>query len=315
MLSFVMRRIATGIALVLIVTAITFVMVFASGSNIASNILGENATADQIADKQTELGLDRALPIQYFDWLTAALRGDLGSSYFTGEQVWGALATRVPVTVSLVVFAMLLIVIVSVAAGVLAARRGGKIDGAVQMVSVVGFALPSYWIALVLVLLIAIPMPKVFPPTGYVPLGESVWGWLGTATLPALALAIGGIGAVAQQIRGSMLDVLRLDYIRTLRSRGIAPRSIFYRHALRNAAGPALTVLSLQLIGMLGGVIIIERVFALPGIGVLASSAALRGDIPVVMGTVAFTVLVVVFVNLMVDILQGVLNPKVRIDV
>jgi len=315
MLSFVARRIATGVALVLIVTAITFAMVFASGSNIAANILGENATADQIAAKQSELGLDRALPIQYFDWLTSALGGDLGSSYFTGEQVWGALATRVPVTVSLVVFAMLLIVIVSVAAGVLAARRGGKVDSAVQMVSVVGFALPSYWIALVLVLLIAIPMPRVFPPTGYVPLSESVWGWLGTATLPALALAIGGIGAVSQQIRGSMLDVLRLDYIRTLRSRGISPRSIFYRHALRNAAGPALTVLSLQLIGMLGGVIIIERVFALPGIGVLASSAALRGDIPVVMGTVAFTVLVVVFVNLLVDILQGVLNPKVRIDV
>ncbi|QSE89813.1 ABC transporter permease [Rhodococcus pseudokoreensis] len=315
MLMFIARRLATGAALILIVTAITFAMVFANGTNIAVNILGETATPEDIAATTTQLGLDRPVFVQYFDWLGSALTGDLGTSYFTEESVWSALAVRVPVTVSLVLFAMVLILAASIVAGVVAARRGGAIDSAVQSLSVIGFALPSYWIALVLVLVVAIPLPAVFPPTGFVSIGDSVVGWLGTATLPALALAIGGIGAVAQQIRGSMVDVLRLDYIRTLRSRGISDRSIFYRHALRNAAGPALTVLSLQFIGMLGGVIIIERVFALPGIGILASTSALRGDVPVVMGTVAFTVVVVVVVNLLVDILQGVLNPKVRIDV
>jgi peptide/nickel transport system permease protein len=313
-LTFVLRRLAIGIALVLVVTALSFTLLFANGTSIAVNVLGDTATPEQIAATTAKLGLDRPVLVQYLDWLFHALRGDLGRSYFTGETVAQALSVRTPVTVSLVVLATLLIIVVSVYAGVLAARRGGVVDQAVQVVSVAGFALPSYWIALVLVVGIAIPFPWVFPPTGFVPIQASFAGWLGTATLPAIALALGGIGGVAQQIRGSMLDVLRLDYIRTLRSRGISERSIFYRHALRNASGPALTVLSLHFIHMLGGVIIIERVFALPGIGTLASTASLRGDVPVVMGTVAFTVVVVVVVNLAVDILQGVLNPKVRVD-
>lgn len=315
MIGFALRRLATGVALVLVVTALSFVLLFANGTDIAANVLGETATPEQIAATSAELGLDRPVPVQYLDWLGHAVTGDLGVSYFTGETVAGALALRIPITLSLVLLAMVLIVAVAVYLGVLAARRGGTVDQTVQVVSVAGFALPSYWIALVLVVAIAIPFPWIFPPTGFVPIQDSFAGWLGTATLPAVALAIGGVGVVAQQIRGSMVDVLRLDYIRTLRSRGIADRSVFYKHALRNASGPALTVLSLQFINLLGGVIIIERVFALPGIGSLASSASLRGDIPVVMGTVAFTVVVVVLVNLAVDILQGVVNPKVRVDV
>jgi peptide/nickel transport system permease protein len=216
------------------------------------------------------------------------------------------------VTLSLVAVSIVLTAVVGVVLGVASARRGGWVDRVTQVISVVGFALPSYWLALVLVLTIALPMPWLFPATGYVPPTVSVSAWLLSIALPCIALTIGGVATIAQQVRGSMIDTMRLDFVRTLRSRGIAERNIVYRHALRSSAGPALTVLSLQFIGMLGGAIIIERVFALPGIGSLAATASLRGDIPVVMGVVTFSVLVVVVVNLLVDITQGILNPKVR---
>jgi len=313
MLTFIIRRLLAGVVLIFVVTAITFALIYAGGTDIAFNILGESATPEAAAALSAELGLDRPVPVQYWDWLTSALAGDLGTSFFGPEEVASALAIRIPVTLSLVVVSIVLTAIIGVVLGVASARRGGVVDKSTQVVSIVGFALPSYWIALVLVLLVALPFPGIFPATGYVPATVSVSGWLLSITLPCIALTIGGIAAISQQVRGSMIDSLRLDYVRTLRSRGMAENAIVYRHALRNSAGPALTVLSLQFIGMLGGAIIIERVFALPGIGSLAATASLRGDIPVVMGVVGFSVIVVVIVNLIADILQGVLNPKVRI--
>ena len=315
MLLFIVRRVLTGVALIVVVTALTFLLIYAGGANVAANLLGETATSEEIAAKAAQLGLDRPPALQYGEWLGQAVTGDLGTSYFTGQSVFDAVTQRMPVTLSLVIVSLVLIVVFGVVIGVVQARLGGPVDATLQVGSVVGFALPSYLIGLGLVVFVALPLPGVFPATGYTPIGTPFSGWIAGVTLPAIALAVGGVAAISTQIRGAILDVLRTDYIRTLRSRGISARAGFFQNALRNAAGPALTVLSLQTIGMLGGAVIIERIFALPGVGVLAINASLVGDVPVVMAVVGFLVVVVVVVNLIVDLLQGWLNPKARIDV
>jgi peptide/nickel transport system permease protein len=177
---------------------------------------------------------------------------------------------------------------------------------------VVGFAVPNFLVALLLALFVAVKW-GLLPATGYTKFSESPGDWLKSITLPALALAVGATAATAQQVRGSMIDVLRMDYIRTLRSRGLSERSLLYKHALRNAAPPALTVLSLQFIGLVGGALVVEKVFGLNGIGSQVTLAAGQGDLPVVMGVVLVMVLIVVIVNLVMDVLYGWLNPKVRV--
>jgi peptide/nickel transport system permease protein len=314
MAAFIIRRIVAGIVLVFVVSAITFILIHLSGADIARQILGGEASKQTVAAKAAELGLDRPVLEQFWSWITAAFHGDFGKSYFTGQSVVEALALRIPVTVSIVVLCMLLTVIFSVVVGVAAAIHGGAWDRILQVLSVLGYALPSYWIALVLVVTVALPFPGIFPATGYTPPSESAIRWLASITLPAIALAIGGVAATAQQIRGSMLDVLSQDYVRTLRSRGIGERAIIFRHALRNAASPALTVFGLHTVTLLGGSIILEQIFALPGIGQLAVQTSQQDDVPVVMGIVVFMVVVVVVLNLLIDLADGALNPKARLS-
>lgn len=312
MISFILRRALSAVALTFVISTITYALMYGSAGNVARNILGENATAADVAAKTAELGLDRPLPVQYLDWLGSALTGDFGRSWFTSETVTSALANRFPVTMSMVVSAIVVTALVSAVLGVAAAVRRGALDRVIQVVSVVGFALPNFWVALVLVLTFAVAV-RWLPATGYVPIAESVAGWAAALVLPVTALVLGGVAAAAQQVRGSVIDVLRQDYVRTLRARGLPARTVLVKHALRNAAPPALTVLSLQFIGLLGGAVVIERVFAIPGLGTLTVNSALLGDIPMLMGIVVVMVLLVVAVNLVIDIANGWVNPKVRV--
>lgn len=311
MLKFLLRSVLSGLILAIVVTAVTFSLIFTSGEKVARTLLGQQASQGQIDQKIAELGLDRPVPVQYLDWLLHALTGDLGRSYLSGEPVTAMLATRVPVTLSIVVFAVLLTAILSVLVGVTAAVRGGWTDRALQVLGVFGAAIPNFIVAVGLVFLLAIQFP-VFPATGYVPPGDDVVAWASSLALPVMAILVGSVANAAQQFRGAMIDALNQDHIRTLRARGISERSLVFRFALRNAAGPGLTILSLQTIGLFGGVVVIERIFGLPGIGMLASDAALRSNVPAVLGTVLFTVIVVVLVNITVAVLAGWLNPKVR---
>jgi peptide/nickel transport system permease protein len=313
MLYLLIRRIGAAVVLVLVVTALSFWLIHANSQNIAHNIVGPEASVVEIQAREAQLGLDRSVVVQYLDWLRHAVVGDLGVSYFTYQPVVAALGSSVPVTLSVIIFATVLTAVLSVVLGVASARHGALLDRFVQFVSVTALSVPHYVRALILVLAIAIPFPRLFPATGYVDPSESASGWITSITLPAVALTIGGVAAVAQQIRGSVIDVMNLDYIRTLRSRGLNERVLVYRHALRNAAGPALIVLSLQFVGLLGGALIVEQIFALPGIGQLAINASLRGDMPVVMGVITFAALLVVVVNLVVDLLAGFLHPKARV--
>ncbi|WOF24285.1 ABC transporter permease [Microbacterium betulae] len=310
---FIARRLLSGAVMLVVISVVAFTLLYLGGGDIARRILGQSATAETVAAKTAELGLDRPLVVQFGDWFANALTGDLGRSWFSSQFVAVSMETRLPVTLSLVIGSTVIAAILSVLLGVLAARRGGWIDGLVQFLAVVGFAVPGFLIALGLVLLFAINLGW-FRATGYTPIGSSFTGWLASIALPVVALATGAIATIAQQIRGSVLDALDRDYVRTLRSRGLSSNRVVYRHVLRNAAGPALAVLAVQFIGMLGGAVIVEQVFALPGIGQLAVQATTQGDIPVVMGIVIVTAIIVVIVNLAIDLAQAALNPKVRLS-
>ncbi|MBP2327862.1 peptide/nickel transport system permease protein [Kibdelosporangium banguiense] len=313
MLNFVIRRLAAGVVLLFVISTLAFFLLYLGSGDIARRILGQSATQEGVAQKAASLGLDRPILVQYGEWLGNAVTGHFGSSWFTGQEVSAAVTSRLSVTLTLVLGATLLSAAVAVALGVLAATRRGWLDRVVQVLSIVGFAIPGFLVALGLVLLLAINL-QWFSPTGYVAFTTSPVGWFATATLPILALCLAGIASVTQQVRGAVIDNLARDYVRTLRSRGLPGSRVLFKHVLRNAGGPALAVLAVQFVGMFGGAVIIEQVFAIPGIGQIAVTATGQGDIPLVMGVVVVTATLVVVVNLLIDILQASLNPKVRLS-
>ncbi|GAA1924740.1 ABC transporter permease [Microbacterium aoyamense] len=313
MLAFIIRRLVAGAILVVAISILTFGLLYLNSDNIARRILGQNATPEIVAQKTEELGLNRPLYAQYLDWLTSALTGDLGRSWFNGQLVATSLSGRLAVTLSLVIGTTIISAILAVVLGVLAARRGGAVDTTIQVVSMIGFAIPGFLIALYLVLIFAINLGW-FKATGYIPITESFTGWLSSVTLPIAALSLGAIAAVTQQIRGSVLDAMSRDYVRTLRARGLSTSSVVYKHVLRNAGGPALAILALQFVGLMGGAVVVEQVFALPGMGQLTVASTAQGDIPVVMGLVMAFAIIVIIVNLLIDLAQAALNPKVRLS-
>lgn len=313
MLSFIARRLLSGVLLLAVITVVAFSLLYLNSANIARRILGQNATEEVVARKTQELGLDRPLFVQFGDWLSSAITGDLGRSWFNGQLVSVSLGGRLSVTLSIVIGTTIITAIVSVLLGVLAARRGGWVDALVQFLTVLGFAIPGFLIALYLVLIFSVNL-HWFKATGYTPITDSFGGWVSSVTLPIIALAVGATASVTQQVRGAVLDAQSRDYVRTLRSRGLSERSVMYKHILRNAGGPALAVLALQFVGMLGGAVIVEQIFALPGIGQLSVTATSAGDIPVVMGLVVAFAVIVIIVNLAIDLAQAALNPKVRLS-
>jgi peptide/nickel transport system permease protein len=313
MLRFILLRLLAGVILLFVVSSVAFLLLYLGAGDIARQILGVQATEEQVAQLTAELGLDQPLLPRYFDWLTAAVTGDFGTSWFTSQPVVAAISSRLAVTLSLVIGTVILTALVGTALGVWAARKRGAADRTVQIVSVLGFAIPGFLIAIFLVNVFALNLGW-FKPTGYIPIGTSFTGWLSTVTLPIIALAIGSIAAVSAQIRGSVIDTMRQDWVRTLRSRGLGENRVLYKHVLRNAGGPALAVLAVQFVGLLGGAIIVEQIFAIPGLGPIATTSTAQGDVPLVMGLVVVTAAIVVIVNIVIEILHGFLNPKARIS-
>lgn len=313
MLTFLAKRLAAGVILLASIATITFFLVFSGTERVVVNILGQSATDADIAALTHKLGIDRPLLTQYADWLSHSLRGDLGNAWTMDGSVTDILGRTLPVTLSIVAFAIAVMAVLAALLGIAAATRGGWIDRLIQVLSVVGFSMPNFWLGLLLIIFFALTL-KVLPATGFVSPASSMSGWLASITLPASALILSGVASAAQQVRGAVLDALRQDYVRTLWARGISPRSIFIRHALRNAVPAALTVLSVQFIALLSGSAVIERIFAIPGLGALTVQSAVVGDIPVLMGIVTSMVAVVVLVNLFIDLLNALANPKVRLS-
>lgn len=313
MISYLFRRMAYGLVLLFLVPAITFFLTYGADLPVARNILGPSASPEQVAQLEAQLGLDEPIVPHFLSWLSGVFQGDLGTSYFTNEPITDALLARLPVTLSVVVLASVITVLLSVLLGVTAAKRGGVVDSFLQTFSTFVFVFPGIVLAIALVYVFAVAL-NWFPAVGYVPLAESPADWGRSIILPAIVLAIPGVASLGSQVRGALVDQLDRDYVRTLRTRGVPERSILLKHALRNAAAPALTVFSLEFIAMFGGALFIEKIFALPGFGTYGFTSALQGDLPAMLGVSIFAVGLVVVVNLIVDLLNGWLNPKARVQ-
>ncbi|SBU95876.1 peptide/nickel transport system permease protein [Streptomyces sp. Ncost-T6T-1] len=312
MLNFIARRIAAGALLLLVISLLSYLLLSIPDQDVGRQLLGQGADQAAVDAKNASLGLDRAVLVQYADWLAHAVRGDLGTSWFTSEDVATTVSARLPVTASLMVGVTLVATVVSFLLGVWAGVRRGAVDRFVQVLGVVGYALPGFLVTLVIVLVFAVNL-NWFPAIGYTPFAASPSGWLSTITLPVLSLSVASVAGVSQQVRGAVIDVLRQDYVRTLRARGLPMSRIVFRHVLRNASAPALSVLGMQFVGLLGGAVLVEQIFGLPGIGSMTVTYTTRGDIPVIMALVMLTVVGVVLINLLVDVMIGWLNPKARV--
>lgn len=313
MLIFILRRLGAGALLLFVISTFTFFLLNLTGADPARQILGPTATVEQVEQKRVELGLTEPVIAQYWDWLTSAIRGDLGASWYGNQPVTQIVALTLPPTLSMVIGSILLASVLGAAVGVAAALRRGALDRGLQVSSTFVQAIPGFLVAIVLAYVFAVQL-RLLPATGYVGMFVSPSLWFASIILPIVALALGAVASIAMQIRGSMIDVLRQDFVRTLRSRGIPESRVLLQHALRNAAGPTLTTVSLMFIVSISGSVIVEKVFNLPGIGTQASISASQGDLPVVMGVVVITVVLVVIVNLLVDLAQGWVNPKVRVS-
>jgi peptide/nickel transport system permease protein len=308
----VVRRCVMAVPLLFVVSALTFILVSLTPGNAAQQILGAQATRAEYAAFNRALGLNLPLYEQYWNWLRHALTGNLGESIFTHQPVSEAIGQRLPVTLSLLVSGLVVSAVIGIGLGTFSALRGGAVGRIVDAIALLGFTLPAFWVGAELIVIFAV-WRNWFPATGYVAISDSPVGWLHSLVLPVVALSLYGIAATAKQTREGMLDVLASEHIRMAWANGIAPRSIVFRHALRNASMRVVTVLGLQAVGLLGGTVLVENVFALPGLGSLMVTAATQHDLPVVAGMVVYFTLIVVAINLVVDLAYVWLNPRVRI--
>ena len=312
MLRFTLRRLLNGIIMLFTVSFLAFILLHLGAGNVARNILGNQASVADVNAKNHEWGLDKPVLVQFWDWFQGAIHLDFGQPWASPLPVSEDLATRLPITLTLVMLTTLVSALISVLLGVLAAVRGGWVDRFVQFIGLAGFAIPGFLVAFGLVSLFAVQL-HIFNALGYVNFTENPSEWAKSVTLPVAALSLSAIAAIAQQVRGSVSDALGLDYVRTLRARGLSFSRVVYKHVLRNAGGPALSILGVNFVGMLGGAVIVEQIFNIPGLGPYAVAATGKSDVPAVMGLVVLTAIIVIVVNLVIDLLTAALNPKVRL--
>nr|WP_323783043.1 ABC transporter permease [Amylibacter sp.] len=312
MLKLIGQRVLAMVPLLLIVSILTFSFTALLPSDPADLIIGDRGSEQQYAEVRERLGLNQPFVTRYFDWLGKAVQGDLGTSFFNSVRVTDAVLLRMPATLSLTFASVLISVIVGLGAGVAAALRPRSlIDRLATLGATIGQAIPNFWLGLILASLFAVSL-RWFPATGYVQLSDSPSEWLRSITLPSLALGLSTSAAIARQVRSAMVGVLQKDYIRAARAQGLSARRVVFKHALKNALVPVVTVLSFQITVLLGGALIVEQVFAINGIGSLAIAAVRQQDIPMIQGIVLVLVLVVMLVQLVTDILYGLINPKAR---
>ena len=308
------RWLLSSVALLFAVTALTFVLASLAPGSAVRAVLGTetSVTPQQYAQMERQLGLNQPLPVQYWHWLSNLLHGSLGNDLFSGQPITAALGTRIGASLSLIIATVVLSGIVGVAFGTVSAVRGGVTGRILDTLAISGFALPSFWLALILIEVLAVEV-RLFPTTGYVALSSDPGQWLRSIVLPVLTLSAGTTAAIARQTRDSMLQVFGRDFITALRSRGLPLRVIIWKHALRNAAIPVVTTLGVVFIGLLGGTVLVEQVFAIPGLGEAAVTATTTHDLPMIEGIAFYFAVLVVIVNLLVDISYAALNPKVRV--
>jgi peptide/nickel transport system permease protein len=307
-----LRRILVAIPLLVVVSLAMFVMIRFVPGDPATTLAGNRATPAGIAQVRVKMGLDKPIHEQYVHWLVDALHGDLGTSLFNNQKVLTSIKDRLPPTVSLTVLAAILALVTGLAAGIISSQRPGSIvDRGVTLLTSVGLAVPTFWLGLLLIVLFTYRLHWL-PPTGYSRFGDGISDWAKSVAMPAIALGIPSASVVARQTRSALVDVMDRDYVRAARARGASRFGVLVHHALKNAAAPIITVFGIEVIGMVGGSVIVEAVFNVPGIGNLAITAVQRRDFPKIQGLVVITGVFIVFANLVVDLLYGWVNPRGR---
>ncbi len=311
---YILRRILLAVPTLLLASLAVFLLLRLIPGDPAATVAGSDATAEQVQAVRRSLGLDRPLPVQYADWLGRVVRGDFGRSLIGRYDVWAQIQRAYPATIQLTLAAMLLAVCIAFPLGLLAALHPRSwLDRAVSAFNALAIGIPNFWLGILLILLFALQFP-VLPPGGRVAFDEDAGAALKSLVLPTVTLASGLAAVLTRFVRSALLEVLGEDYVRTARAKGLRQGAVVRRHALRNALIPVVTVLGLQLGRLLGGAVIVESVFAWPGMGRLVVQAITSRDYIVVQGALLLLVTAFILINLAVDITYGFLDPRVRVS-
>jgi peptide/nickel transport system permease protein len=312
MVSYILRRVLATMPVMAIVALFVFSLLYIAPGDPAAVIAGDQASPADVERIRQSLGLDRPFLVQFGSWAWRILHGDLGTSIFTNLPVGSLIAQRIEPTLSLMAITLVLTIVVAVPLGVVAAWKAGSwLDRTIMAFAVFGFSLPVFVVGYVLAYVFALEF-EWLPVQGYTPLAQGFWPWLENLILPALALGCVYIALIARITRASMLEVLQQDYIRTARAKGLGQRSILFVHALKNAAVPIVTVIGIGIALLIGGAVVTESVFAIPGLGRLTVDAILRRDYPVIQGIVLMFSFLYTLVNLMVDVTYTLVDPRIR---
>jgi peptide/nickel transport system permease protein len=312
MLNYIIRRVLLIIPVLCIMALITFFITYVLPGDPVRLMLGDFATEDQIRELEVKLGYDQPLYVQFGFWLRNILRGDLGQSLFLRMPVTKAIIQRVEPTLLLAVFGILFGTFTGIPLGVIAAiKHRSWVDQLAISTSLIGITVPNFFLALLLMLVFGVWL-RVLPVAGYRPISQVGFGAIRYLVLPGVSIGFMQTGSIARMTRSAMLDVLRQDYIRTARAKGLAEKVVIARHALKNSLIPVVTVIGFSLAMLLGGTWIAETVFAIPGTGALAITSIMRRDFPVIQGSMIFVALIYMLVNLVVDISYAYLNPRIK---
>jgi peptide/nickel transport system permease protein len=314
MLYYAARRVVVFIPALFITLTLIFVITrLLPGSPVSTLLGGQSVSAAKLDEISSQFGLDRPILVQYAEWLPRIATGDLGQSMFFQKPVAEVLLQRFPVTLSLTVMALLLTIAIGIPLGVLSAiRRGSALDYVGNVLSSIGMAVPPFWLGFVLILVFAVEL-RWLPSSGYRPMEMGLWPWFSRLLLPTIALSLSQIGLLVRMTRSTMLEVLEADYVGMARAKGLPEHTVILRHALRNAMVQIITAIGLLFALGLGGSVIIEQVFALPGLGELITTAAIRRDYPMLEGGILYLTLTALLVNLLVDLSYAYFNPRVRL--
>lgn len=314
MLHYTLRRLLAIIPVLIIVSIIVFMIVHLTPGNPAYLILGEDSSPEAIQQLEQQLGLNKPKIVQYFDWLGNIFVGDLGQSIYSEQAVTQIIAERLGPTFSLMVISMLFTLIVAIPTAIFIVwKRNTLLDPLFLSGSLLGTSIPEFWLALLLVLGLGVTIP-IFPVAGYIPIADGLWSWLHHLLLPSIVLAAVEVGLIARMLRDSMLESVNQDYTKTARGKGVRESTVLMKHVFSNALIPTTTVIGVTVAGLLGGTVIIETIFTIPGVGQLLIDSIHRRDYPVIQGVVLFVAVIYVLINLIVDLLYALLDPRIRYD-
>ncbi|WP_066174889.1 ABC transporter permease [Bacillus marinisedimentorum] len=312
MASYIVKRLLSLIPVLLTVSIVVFLIIHFIPGDPAAVMLGSQATSEQLEVMRQEMGLNEPLLVQFSIWFMNMIKGDLGTSLVSGQTVLSLIADRLPATLNLIIYAITISILIAIPLGVLAAvKHNSSVDFASMLVALIGISIPNFWAALILIMVFSLNL-GLFPSTGYISFTENFFQNIQHLALPAFSLGFIQAGIITRMTRSSMLDVLRQDYIRMVKAKGAPPFRVIFRHGLKNAMVPIITIIGINFGLLLGGTVVVESIFSIPGIGQLMIQSVLNRDYPVIQGIILVIATIYVFITLIVDLLYTYFDPKIN---